>query len=303
MDETDYWTIREFLRRTFVLNGRREVNWHVARLDYWRWHCIDNCSTCGPIEEVTFIWETADGEIAAVLNPESEGEAWAHLHPSFATPSLEEDMLDVAEERLAKVDQEGRRRLRAWGMGEGGFSPDLLRARGYHEGPGSEVHRSRSLDGPIPEREVPAGFSIRSLGGHEELPARTWASWRGFHPDEPDDKYEGWEWYLNIQRMPLYRRDLDIMAVSDDGTIASITTVWYDDATRSGYFEPVATPPEFGRRGLASAVILEGMRRLKDLGADLALVGTGEGIGANDLYGSLGFDVYLRSEAWYKDLP
>ncbi len=300
--EDDFWRIRQFLRETFLLNGRRELNWHVGRWDYWRWHCIDNCRTCPSVEEVTFIWETPRGDIGAVLNAETSGEAWMHVDPRLRTPTLETHVLDVAEEHLAKDDGQGNRRLRAWGWEEGGFPTRLLEERGYRPGKGTEVHRRRSLEDPIPERQLPLGITVRSLGGREELPARSWASWRGFHPDDPDEDYEGWEWYLNVQRMPLYRRDLDIVAVADTGEVTAITTAWYDDVTRSAYFEPVATVPEYRRQGLASQVILEGLRRVKALGADLALVGTGEGMAANEVYGALGFEVYLRSEAWYRDL-
>ena len=38
--EEDHWRIRAFLREVFLVNGRRELSWHVARLDYWRWHGI-----------------------------------------------------------------------------------------------------------------------------------------------------------------------------------------------------------------------------------------------------------------------
>ncbi len=31
--EDDYWRIRAFLREAFLLNGRRELCWPVARLD------------------------------------------------------------------------------------------------------------------------------------------------------------------------------------------------------------------------------------------------------------------------------
>ncbi len=33
---SDYWRMRECLRELFLLNGRVERNWHVARLDYSR---------------------------------------------------------------------------------------------------------------------------------------------------------------------------------------------------------------------------------------------------------------------------
>jgi hypothetical protein len=42
-NEDDYWQIRDFLRRVLQLNGHRQFSWPVARLDYWRWHLIENC--------------------------------------------------------------------------------------------------------------------------------------------------------------------------------------------------------------------------------------------------------------------
>ena len=142
---------------------------------------------------------------------------------------------------------------------------------------------------------------MRALGDVDELPARSWASWRGFHPDEPDEDYEGWEWYHNIQRCPLYRRDLDLVAVAPGGEIASFCTLWYDDVTRSAYIEPVATVPEHLRRGLARATITEGLRRLQRLGATRAFVG-GYEPGPNALYASVLSAEHDRSEQWIKEL-
>ena len=71
--EDDYWGIREFLRQVFLLNDCKELSWHVARLDYWRWHGIMNLKEFPAIDEVIFIWETPDGQMAAVLNPEGKG--------------------------------------------------------------------------------------------------------------------------------------------------------------------------------------------------------------------------------------
>ena len=67
--EDDFWRIREFLRQVFLLNDRRESSWHVARLDYWRWHFIKTCQACESFAQVTFLWEPADGEIVSVLHP------------------------------------------------------------------------------------------------------------------------------------------------------------------------------------------------------------------------------------------
>lgn len=85
------------------------------------------------------------------------------------------------------------------------------------------------------------------------MPARSWLSLKAFHPDEPDDEYQGWEWYKNIQRIPLYRRDPDIVAVADDGEFAAFCTVWFDDVTRTAVFEPVGTHPNHQKRELGKA--------------------------------------------------
>ncbi len=55
----------------------------------------------------------------------------------------------------------------------------------------------------------------------------------------------------------------------------AFSTVWYDDATQACTFEPVGTEPEHQRKGLAAAIIAEGMRRAKAMGALLAGVGGG----------------------------
>jgi mycothiol synthase len=296
--EDDYWRIRDFLRQILLLNGRREQSWHVSRLDYWRWHGAANCQGRDSIEDLVFLWETADGEIAAVLNAEDEGDAHLQVHPGLRTPELEEEMLAIAEEHLA-TERDGQQVLSVWRDSQDAVRLAILKHRGYTQGKWVEHQWRRDLDGPIPEAPVPAGYSVRALGGVDELPARSWASWRGFHPDEPDEAYEGWEWYLNIQRCPLYRRDLDIVAVAPGGEIASICTLWYDDATRTACVEPVATVPEHQRLGLARATISEGLRRVQRLGATRAFV-SGFEPGPNALYSSVLSAEHDRSEQWVK---
>ncbi len=298
--ENDYWRIRAFLRRVMLRNGVREKIWHVARLDYWRWHVAANCREQDTIADVTFLWEAADGRIAAVLNPEGPGEAHLQIDPALRTPTLESEMLTVAEEHLA-AEREGRRMLAVWADSQDAQRMDVLKRRGYTRGKWAESQWRRNLESPIPEAPIPAGYTVRALGDRDELPARSWASWRGFHPSEPDEDYEGWEWYLNIQRCPLYRRDLDMVAVAPGGEIASFCTVWYDDVTRSAYIEPVATVPEHQRLGLARAAITEGLRRVKRMGATRAFVG-GYGPGPNALYASVLSPEHDRSEQWLKEL-
>jgi mycothiol synthase len=297
-NEDDYWRIRAFLRQVMLLNGVRENSWHVARLDYWRWHVAANCQDRDSIDDLVFLWEAADGRIAAVLNAEDPGDAHLQVHPELRTPELEDEMLGVAEEHLAG-DRDGQRILCAWRDIQDTVRLDILMRRGYTRGKWVVRQWRRDLDAPIPGAPIPEGYTVRALGDVDELPARSWASWRGFHPDEPDEDYEGWEWYLNIQRCPLYRRDLDLVAVAPGGEIASICTLWYDDVTRSAGIEPVATVPEHLRRGLARATITEGLRRVQRLGATRAFV-SGYEPGANALYSSVLSPEHDAYEQWIK---
>jgi ribosomal protein S18 acetylase RimI-like enzyme len=70
-----------------------------------------------------------------------------------------------------------------------------------------------------------------------------------------------------------YRANHDFVVQAPDGSLASYALGWYDDANRTGEFEPVGTHPDHRRRGLARAVMLFGMQRFRRAGATHAIVG------------------------------
>jgi mycothiol synthase len=301
--EDDFWRIRNFLREVFLLNDRRMFCWPVARWDYWRWHGILNLGD-GSLERDVFIWEREDGQIAAVLNCEKLGQAFLQVHPAYKNPKIEEDMLTLAEEHLRAPSRKGGTVLWVWTDAGDSQRQDLLARRGFtHMNDADEHLWRRELDQPIPDCPVKNGYTIRSLGDRSELPSRSWASWRAFHSNEPEEKYGGDEsWYLNIQAAPLYRRDLDLVAIAPEGEVAAFATVWYEDVTRCGIFEPVGTKPEHQRQGLASALLRESMRRLKRMGATLAMT-TGGSLHANALYQSVLGPTYDMYQPWEKRWP
>lgn len=282
--EDDFWRIRVFLREVFLQNGRRMFSWPVARWDYWRWHGIMNLHD-GTLEQGVFLWETKEGQVASVLNREAPGWAFLQISPAHKTAALEEEMIAHAEEHLRTESRRGGQVLWVWVDAHDGQRQAILKKRGYvHIADADEHQWQRTLDTPLPETSTREGYTLRPLGDASELPARSWASWRSFHPDESDSKYDNdWTWYQNIQHAPLYRRDLDLVAIAPTGEIAAFTTIWLDDVTRTGYFEPVGTVPEHQRRGLARSLLCEGMRRLKERGADRVMVIGGEPP-ANALY-------------------
>jgi len=269
--EADFWRLRNFLRQVFLLNDRLEHSWNVARLDYWRWHIIQTCETCDPFEKVTVAWQALSGELAACLHPVETGEVRLHIHPAYRTPELENEAFACAEERFYTLSEDRRKYLVVPILQDDALRQAVLSRRGFQKYPGWGHHYWRDLDAPLPAPTAPPGYVIRSMGGLDEHPARCWASWRAFHPGEPDADYNGHDWYPNLQSAPLYRRDLDLVATTDrristDPEIAAFCTIYYDDYTRSAVTVVVGVAAEHWRRGLGKAVMLEGLHRLQALG-------------------------------------
>jgi mycothiol synthase len=302
--EDDFWRMREFLRQVFVLNQRLERSWHISRLEYARWHTCLNCANVS-LQEVAYLGE-ADGQLIAFLMPDGGlGEAHFCVNPGWQTVKLEEQMLNIAEEHLAASQPDGSRKLRVWAVEAEKQRQELLISHGYHKDNWPEYQWRRDLDGPIAEVPAPAGYTIRPLGDGLELLERCYASGLGFHEGDIKIAVENRDdpgWYRNIQTAPLYRRDLDLVAIAPDGSIASFCTIWFDDVTRSACFEPVATVPSHQRRGLGKAVMAEGLRRLQHMGATRAFV-SGYSSEANALYRSALSPEQELNEVWVREWP
>jgi GNAT superfamily N-acetyltransferase len=303
----DYWRLRELLREALTANGRREVSWHVARLDYWWWFGNPFLEHLR-LEDQVVLWESAEGRLVAAVNPEGPGEAHLQVHPAHRTAALDEAMVEAAEERIAVARDGGPRALRVWVDAADDLRRDVLSRRGYRrdDRPGqAEWQHRRSLDDPLPERPALAdGYVVRALGDGLELLERCYASGLGFHDDDihtARDNRDHPEWYRGIQRAPLYRRDLDLVAIAPDGSIGAFTTIWFDDVTRTAVFEPVATVPAHRRRSLARAVIVEGLHRLRAMGCLVAFVG-GYSEAANALYTSVMGPDHDVAEPWHREL-
>ena len=306
--DEDYWRIREFLREVSLHtpapgagagDNRRDFSWSLLRWDYWRWHVNENIFQM-KLEDVVTLWEL-NGQIVAVLNPDGDNEAFFQIHPAYQSYVSMSEMLDVAEAKLAKTKDDGKKELIVWVNATDDSTKEIFTEHGYVRSKFSAEHmRRRFLSDPLPDSTPQSGYTIRALSDKSELPARSWLSWKVFHPDEPDEKYQGWEWYRNVQRIPIYRRDLDIVAVAEDGELAAFCTVWFDDVTRTAVFEPVGTHPNHQKRGLGKAVMSEGLRRAEQLGATLATVSS-YGKAAHALYESMGFTEFDLLEPWIRE--
>jgi len=96
-----------------------------------------------------------------------------------------------------------------------------------------------------------------------------------------------------MQSGPHYRLDLNLVVVAPTGEFVSYAGLWYEPRHRFGYVEPVATDPDYRRRGLATA---GGARRpppVCRLGATVAYVGT-----TKPFYLAMGFRKLHVTNCW-----
>jgi ribosomal protein S18 acetylase RimI-like enzyme len=106
--------------------------------------------------------------------------------------------------------------------------------------------------------------------------------------------------YRRLRASPLYEHELDIV-LECEGELVSYCTCWVDAANRIGYFEPVGTRPSHTGRGFGSAVIVEGLRRMREWGMTVASVGTASvNDAAASLYLNAGFHLAGLEHFWVK---
>jgi mycothiol synthase len=151
----------------------------------------------------------------------------------------------------------------------------LLERHGFVMQETRTLHLVRSLNEPIPTPQVPTGFSIRYVAGEQEVKALVALHRAAFGTENMTVEER-----LAMMRVPEYDAELDLLAVAPDGEFAAycMCSISWEENERTGrnegYTDPIATHPDFRRRGLAQALLLTGFHKLKQRGIDTAVLGT-----------------------------
>ena len=296
VQEADFWQVRNFLQRGYTLTPLA-FNWEVRRWDGQRFYNRDATWQAHRLGAVQ-LWENRAGELVAVVNGEGSGEAHLQLHPAYR--QLAADMVTWAETALATPTPDGAQRQLEIFVYEYDLPRQaLLAQRGYTKLVDGGVTRRLQLANQQLERSTLApGYTLRTTEPADLADCQKIADLlnvafnRTFH-----NALE----YQNFTRLaPSFQPDLDLVAVAPDGSFAAYVGIPYDAPNRLGIFEPVCTHPDHRRYGLARALMVEGLQRLKVLDAVDVMVGTGDMIPANRLYDSLGFTEVCKGYVWRK---
>ena len=221
------------------------------------------------------------------------------ISPQVAFDDLARQMIAWSMERLASGDgspappvelvtacrEEDTRRIA------------FLERQGFVAQPVRTLRFIRSLEESPPAPRLPEGFLIRPIAGEDEVVA-----WVALHRAAHGTENMTIEFRLSMMRTPEYDRELDLVAVAPQGQLAAYVMCHFSPEEnllrkqKVGFTDPVATHPDFQRRGLARALLLTGFSRLKERGMDFAEVATwGENIEMIRAAESVGYRIYSTS--------
>lgn len=146
--------------------------------------------------------------------------------------------------------------------------------------------------------KLPEGFSITDMKQTFDLYQYGRVLWKGFnHELDGEGLYDSMdkndiEFKTEMLR-PNVDLELKIAVVTPDESFGAYCGMWYDKKAGYAVIEPVATDPDYRKMGLGKAAVLEGIKRVYELGAKFVVVGSSQ-----QFYYSIGLRPYATSTKW-----
>jgi predicted N-acetyltransferase YhbS len=241
------------------------------------------------------IWEE-NNQLVGVAHYEWQlGEAYFQFHPEYR--HLRNEMLAHAEEHFPSITADSKHVLNVFTSEYDSPLKQLLEEKGYQRRPEEDRPLYHlPIPKPFPHVPVPDGITIKTLADEPDYEKVHLVLWHGFnHEGEPQITPEILEERRNMFETPKARMDIKMIAGSESGDFVSICGMFYDETNHYALVEPVATHPDYRRKGIGRATVMEGIHRCTELGATVAYVGSDQ-----LFYQSMGFKPCNNSECWVK---
>jgi len=295
----DFQGTQDVSRVKLFLLGREQ--W-LSLPDYW----TAGKSTVGTFQAIFdsptsnhSFWHDPNGEFhaytwlcpEAIETIEGDNNSWRMMiHPELRTTEFTSHVIVTAEQQLLSLIGNAAE-INTVAYGQDRWLAALLEENGYVKQNALDVYMQRSLDDTIDEPSLARGYIIRPLDSEKDLFQRA-----GVQSDAFGGQPEPGEWAIeNTRRFFRWyegRKDLDLVAVSEKGEIASFAVFLIDPCTLVGELDPVGTRALHQQKGLSKAVLLSGLKYMKSECMKQVVVRTGvENIPAIRTYQSAGFQV------------
>jgi len=197
------------------------------------------------------------------------------LHPAADLDALIPEMLRWDARRARDIAREARTSLTLFATSQPGSAlalDDPLEAFGFERTPIDDhehnVYFVRSLGTALPEAALPAGYTLRLLQRGDDLGA--YHELYDFGAVNPQ----------HLEELLLSDEYHHLVMVNPQGVFVAYCEYsfcrqeWQRSGRRIGWIDYIGTRPEYQRQGLASALLLDSLKRLRAQGAETALLVT-----------------------------
>lgn len=239
----------------------------------------------------------------------ADGYLYMRIHPDYRSAELEDEIMAWGEARMREVGRERNLPAELRSGGPVHYTSMLTVLERHGMKPARYFLRMvRDLAEPIAEPQFADGYTLRTIASAEDeerwVDAYNWSfiDHYNFHPHT----LESHRHYLTD---PNYSRERDLIAVTEDGTIAAFAFCWIDgpgnerNERREGWVNLLGVRRGHRKIGLGRAMLLAAIQKLKADGMAQAKLGVDaeNPTGALQLYESVGFHAeqtwvqYLKS--------
>ncbi|WP_425448257.1 GNAT family N-acetyltransferase [Dethiothermospora halolimnae] len=277
----DYYKVRDF----FIDLGYTEFTY--ARWDWMITHGYLDKASIGKIG----LWEDCGKLVGVATFDVGLGTAYCLTFPQYV--HLKKEMLLYAKENLFKDGKFG-----VVIQDTDLYFQDIAANLGFIPTTNKESDAIFYLDKTSTDYSLPEGFKITTIKETYDLYQYYRVLWKGFdHELNGEGEFtfsEEKEKSGHIQmKRPNVDLDLKIAVVDPKGNFVSYCGMWYDKKIDYAVIEPVATDPDYRKLGLGKAAVLEGIRRVGELGAKKVLVGSSQ-----QFYYSIGLRPFSTATEW-----
>jgi hypothetical protein len=289
----DYEKIMDFLREIYIQTGKQHC-WLPQRWEYAEFNCNPLYVQRGWDDWTKYIqiWEEND-KILAVAHKETKYEVFLQIRPGYEF--LADEMLNFIENTVPLEKHGNQCELNLFTDDTKYWMEDILLQRGYIKNDKCSYYNVQDLN-KIYVPILPDNFQFVDGNDIKDQKSRLLCCHLGFHPDDEPDRLPVKDFYM--EHAPSFRPELQIMTQDDNGNLCSYCVIWYDEKLKIGLFEPVCTRIDYRMRGIGKAMLTEGLRRLKEIGAEKAYVGCSDSL--RTFYNSTGFITYASNYTWKK---